>query len=526
MRYCLFIFSLSAFLSLSLFSQSTNISEGNIFDGEPFMLVNPQNQQHIIIVWMGFDGFDLIKIKERVSFNGGNTWSEIIEIPHITSGFTSADPSMEFDSDGNVYLCFIDYNPAGTAGAVLVYKSSDGGLTWNAATEVIDAFADGFEIPIDRPWITIDRSGGSNDGNIYITTKPAPWIPFPNRNYFISSTNNGVSYNDWRYIDTIGWRIGSFIQAPMATPAVSAVGIFHTIYPAWEFTENILPRFILASSENAGGTFTYREVIESGGDELITDTSAKVGYLLKCNPTDPNHLAFFTILQTAGDADIYLFETFNAGNTWNEQVRVNDDPINTGKMQDLVWANFDLDGDLLVSWRDRRNAADTGFSVSSEIYGVIRWKDSLEFSDNFKISNTLVEFDDVLLGSGNDFMCNAMINDTIYAVWGDTRDGFLNIWFNKISANTLSGTGIQNITSESKELITIYPNPSSNFVTIDCKNMFKLFIYDILGNCLLTMPEIKNDLVYIDISKFPIGIYTVKIITNSQKEFSRQFTKN
>ena len=526
MRYLLLIFFLSGFIFTSLFSQSTNISEGNIFDGEPYMLVNPQNQQHIIIVWMGFDGFELVKIKERVSFNGGNSWSEIIEMPHTTAGFTSADPSMDFDSDGNVFLSFIDYNPAGTAGAVLVYKSMDGGLTWEEPTEVIDAFADGMELPIDRPWMVIDKSGGVSDGNIYITTKPAPWIPFPNRNYFISSTNNGMSFNDWRNIDTMGWRIGNFIQAPMATPAVSNNGTFHTIYPAWEFTENILPRFILASSSNAGGTFNYHEVIESAGDELITDTSAKVGYLLKCDPINADHLAFFTILQTEGDADIYLLETFNAGNTWNDQIRVNDDPINSGKMQDLVWANFDLDGDLLVSWRDRRNAIDTGFNVSSEIYGAIRWKDSLEFSKNFKISNTLVEFDDVLLGNGNDFMCNAMINDTIYATWGDTRDGNLNIWFNKISALTLAGTGIQNIASESKELITIYPNPSSDLISIEYKTIDNILIYDILGSCVFQLNDVNRNLVNIDITHLQSGNYTVKIVGNNNKEISRQITKN
>ena len=335
-----------------------------------------------------------------------------------------------------------------------------------------------------------------------------------------------MSFNDWRNIDTMGWRIGNFIQAPMATPAVSLNGTFHTIYPAWEFTENILPRFILASSSNAGGTFNYHEVIESAGDELITDTSAKVGYLLKCDPINADHLAFFTILQTEGDADIYLLETFNAGNTWNDQIRINDDPINSGKMQDLVWANFDLDGDLLVSWRDRRSATDTGFSVSSEIYGAIRWKDSLEFSNNFKISNTLVEFDDVLLGNGNDFMCNAMINDTIYAAWGDTRDGNLNIWFNKISALTLAGTGIQNIASESKELITIYPNPSSDLISIEYKTIDNILIYDILGSCVFQLNDVNRNLVNIDITHLQSGNYTVKIVGNNNKEISRQITKN
>ena len=167
-----------------------------------------------------------------------------------------------YDNAGNLFLSYIDYNPFGTSGKAVVRKSTDGGYTWGEPVEVMDVFSDPGEAAVDRPWMVIDKSGTSTDGNIYITTKPAPWIPFPNRNYIIASTNNGLSFNPWKYIDGPGGAIGDFIAAPMASPAVGIDGTFHCVYPSWDPAENLLPRFILASSEDAANTFTYQEVLE------------------------------------------------------------------------------------------------------------------------------------------------------------------------------------------------------------------------------------------------------------------------
>jgi hypothetical protein len=40
-------------LLTGLHSQSINISNGELFDGEPFMVVNSTNTSHIVIAWMG-----------------------------------------------------------------------------------------------------------------------------------------------------------------------------------------------------------------------------------------------------------------------------------------------------------------------------------------------------------------------------------------------------------------------------------------------------------------------------------------
>lgn len=495
------------------FAQDTQVSAGNIFDGEPYLTINPENPQHIVVAWMGFDGLDLVQIKVRISMDGGTNWSIPVDIPHISPGYTCADPSMDWDSEGNLYLSYIDSHPAGTNGKVLVRKSSDGGYTWGAPAEVIDAWDDGLEVPVDRPWMAIDRSGGPLDGQIFITTKPAPWIPFPNRNYLTTSAD-GISFGDWRYIDTTGWQIGDFIQAPMAAPAVGSDGVFHVVYPAWEISENLFPRFVHAASTSGGNTFTYTEMQESSGDDLSSDTTAKKGYQLLVNPADPDNLVFLWIFAPFGDNDIYLLESTNGGTSWSAPIRINDDPTGNDVMQDLVWADFDADGDLAVCWRDRRNAADTGFAVQSEIWGAVRWKDSLAFSGNFRVSAPNTAFDSVLFENGNDFMALQFAQDTLYAAWGDTRDAVLRIWFNKVSAHDPTTAIEQTLSMESLTSLKVYPNPARDQVRIEGPLCTTYMAIDMHGNQIPLRVDQQGN---ISVEHLPAGYWFISGSTTSQQ---------
>jgi hypothetical protein len=182
-------------------------------------------------------------------------------------------------------------------------------------------------------------------------------------------------------------------------------------------------------------------------------------------------------------------------------------------MQDLIWADFDHDGDLVVSWRDRRNAADSSYSTSSEIWASFRSKDSIEFSPNFRISDTIISYDSVLAAKGNDFMCIKLVNDTLNAVWGDVRNGKLNIWFNRMSLNgTILST--HQLNSESLPSIHIYPNPTSSKFLIEGIVMEQINIYDQQGKGLLTEQySEKSNSVTISLDNFSKGIYFLHIKT-------------
>lgn len=514
------ILILSSGIFSRAFSQNSNISQGNVFDGEPYLEINPLNTQHLVVAWMGFVPFKYISIKTKVSFNGGQTWSNVVAIEHTNPVYGSADPSLAFDSKGNLFLSYIDYDKTIDSGSVYVRKSIDGGLSWEAPVEVINIHSDPDKKPVDRPWINIDKSGGKHDGNIYITTMPPKVfgpLPPPYHPYFIRSTDGGSTFDKWKYIDddSPGWLSGSIIPQPAPFSTVSKSGVFHCVYPSWVFTQNINPQYIFASSNNAGETFTYSS-IEIPFDLIKNnDTLAKKGYPLISNPADENHLVFFHLIQPHGDSDVYMWESFDGGKTWSDSLRINDDPIGNNRMQDLIWADFDNDGDLVVSWRDRRNGDDSTYTTSSEIWGAVRNKDSTNFYPNFQITDKSISYDSVLAMKGNDFMCIKFRNDTINAVWGDPRSGRLNIWFQKMyyDGTILSS---QEISSEGTPDIRIYPNPTKSNVLIKGNGLKRIVLLNINGEELRKYDELVNINEFnIDMNNFDNGVYFLRIITKN-----------
>ena len=509
---------IGVFLQSILLAQNVNISNGFVFDGEPYLAINPNNSQHMVVAWMGFKMYNQIVIKTKASFDGGQTWSVANYAPHTNPAYGSADPSLEFDNAGNVFLCYIDFDDLIDSGSVYVRKSIDGGLNWNAPVEVINAHSDAGKYPVDRPWISIDNSGGSSGGNIYITTMPPKvfgYLPPPYHPYFILSVDGGNSFEPWVFLDTAGWLAGDYIPQPMPTNTVTTNGIFHAAYPSWVVSQNIYPQYLLASSSDGGNSFSYKSIVNLSGNTAFNDSLAKKGYLLRSNPNNPDHLIFLLLLKNYGDGDVFMLESFNSGNTWSGLTRVNDDPIGNNRMQDLIWADFDLDGDLIVTWRDRRNAPDSTYTTSSEIWGAFRHKDSLYFSPNFLISDTQASYDTILASPGNDFMCVKFRNDTINAVWCDIRSGRLNIYFQRKSING-SPLSIQQISSEIVPILTISPNPANEFINIGAKSITQLTIFDSFGSVLLQIDNpIAKDEMTLNIKEFPSGNYILRVLSEN-----------
>ena len=498
----------------SLSGQNENLSGSVVFDGEPYIAINPNNSQHMVAVWQGYKFLNLIVIKTKVTFNAGQTWSTKVDIPHTNPDFQSADPSLAFDNSGHVFLSYIDYQTSIDSGYVYVRKSTDGGLSWGNPVQVISAHSDPGKYPVDRPWITVDRSGGPTNGNVYITTMHPSvfgYLPPPYHPYFIASTNNGTSFNPWRYLDTTNWLTGNSIQQPMPSSCVAGDGTLYSVYPSYVPGQNPFPQFVLASSTDGGNSFAYNTLF--AGIVSANDNLSKKGYLLRSNPSDVNHLAFFYLDAPNGDIDVYMRESFNKGANWSSAIRINDDPIANDRMQDLVWADFDTDGDLVVSWRDRRNGSDSTYSASTEIWGAVRWKDSTSFSPNFQIADALAAHDTILEGAGNDFMCIKLNEDTLNAVWGDTRNGKLTVWFQRMG---LDGTliSVQQLSSENVPDVSLFPNPSANIIQLHGHQILKAEIYSQEGKKVMsTINNQASNTIEMDIRSLANGLYVIQIST-------------
>lgn len=507
----LFTLLLFVIYSIQLYSQNQNISDGTVFDGEPYLVIDPTNSQHLVAAWMGFQVSQNIAIKTSYSNDGGVNWSAPIWQSHQFVNNSSADVSMAYDLNGNLYLCYIDYDNVNfTNGGVYVRKSIDGGISFGPAVEAISITDCPNKLCIDRPWMVVDKTGSINDGVVYVTTMNAdqPTLVSPPYNPYLSvSIDNGNSFLTPRYLDTLNFLAGSTISQPMPSPTITSSGTFYAIYTSYEpITQGPFAHLYLAKTDDAGLNITHIDAF-SGSGNSVTDPYAKKGYLLKSDPSDINHLAYFFLSQVNGDADVYFMETYDGGSIWSSQQRINQDPIGNGKIQDLVWADFDSDGDLAICWRDRRNGAGTTYQETTEIYATIRWKDSISFSNDFSISDMAAAHDDILDGSGNDFMNVNFLNDTLYAVWGDVRTGILSIYLNKIGlANGTSSLIL--INKEIYEPIIIYPNPSNDRIFLrKSMNINSYTIVDDQGKIVLSGGHFPID--GIDIENLPIGIYEI-----------------
>ena len=502
-------------------AQNRNLSNGRFFDGEPYLAIHPQNEAHLVVAWMSVVPGSRVVIKTRVSLDGGQSWSPAVALPHIVSGYTSADPSLGFDRSGNLYAVYVDYsgfNASPLEGAVLICRSTDGGFSWSAPEEVINLDFDPGKRAIDRPWLAIDRSGGPYDGQIYVSTMNAKDATGPFNPYISYSADPGLNFVT-RYLDSSGWLAGSFIPQPMPTPAVAADGIFYAVYPSYVISQGLLPRFILAFSEDGGRSIRYRSVFESstlGGDSL-----AKSAYLLRCDPSDPAHLAFFFLDRSEGDLDLCMTESFDRGQSWSDKIRINDDPRGNGIMQDLLWADFDNEGNLIAAWRDRRNSHTAGYISDYEIWAAYRHRDSLHIGKNFRLSDSLIPFRDILKGSGNDFLCIRLRNDTLHAVWGDTREEKLNIWYQKSGPEGMI-LSVSNLADEKPSPFSIFPNPARQQIIIRGEGIRHIRLFD--ANARLLMEKHfngKRENVSLETGNPGAGIYFLEIESKDFKTLEK-----
>jgi hypothetical protein len=473
---------------------------------------------------MGFkfsSGAYRIAIKTRASFDGGNSWSIVNTLPHFGTGFGSADVSMAFDNNGLLFISYIDYKQAPDSGGIYVARSFNGGINWDTPTKAFDMYDVANKRPIDRPWLVVDYSSTANSGTLYITTKPAPWIAPPNRNYFKVSSDSGYTWTSIDNVDGGTHLVGNLISAPMAAPATTINGNFCAAYPSYVTAQNPLPAYYLGTSSNKGQTFSYTTILAAVPTPL--DTNYKGGYRLVTNPIDSNKIVFLIPNSDNGDVDIMALHSNDGGQTWSGNIRVNDDTLANGKAQDMVWGSFNEQGNLVVTWRDRRNSTANGFwNAGYDFYYATSTDNGQTFSANQKLTSQFVSFDSVLTQSGNDFMSCVYSGDTLCTVWGDTRNGKMNIFFAKTIASTNTNVGISLLDGEETQW-KIFPNPTNDYLNITLPNEMlnkEISVYNASGKKLFSQ-TIRNTNININMQTFANGIYFLKA-GNDVKQFIKE----
>lgn len=353
-------------------------------------------------------------------------------------------------------------------------------MTWTSPVEAVDGLVTS-DKPVDRPWIVADKTGGSYDGNLYITTKNYEDGITTNHVYFTKSTDNGLTWDPLTIVDD---SIPCDLVTSMGALTVGADGTIYIAYISYHTVMSLFPRIILSKSMDGGSTFTESIVTNVTGASVINDT-LQGSVNLSANPTDPNNLIFTFTDGRNGDADILCIRSSNGGSTWNNvsPVRINDDATGNGNEQDMCWATFAPDGTYAAAWRDRRNG---GTSVVSpfEIWVATSDDGGASFATNKKVSTSLSN--DIPIVKGNDFIGIALSNDFLFTSWCDYRTGNYEIFMNRDSLQSL--VSIDEI-SDNKLNVHCYPNPFSEEIT------FSFVLNESVGNTKISVYDVNGKLV-------------------------------
>lgn len=300
----------------------------------------------------------------HVSGDGGRSWLPVEPVPELPEGAERCyAPEVAFGADGRLYYLFVGLHGQGNApmGAFLV-TSDDRGQTFSAPEQLLGA---------NRYMVrlALDTDQGSQ-GRLHLVwveaTSPPPvggFGPPPNPVMAAHSDDGGATWSD-------PVQVSDPDRDRVVAPAVVVDdGAVHVAYydlqddvrdyqglegPAWGGTWSL----VVSSSLDGGQRFTRHRVVDDG---VVAGERVMLIFT-----TPPPALAvdragrLFAAWADArhGDRDVLLRRSPDAGETWESPVRVNDDPLASGRDQHLPRVGVSPEGRVDVVFADRRDDPD------------------------------------------------------------------------------------------------------------------------------------------------------------------------
>lgn len=108
---------------------------------EPWLAVNPRNPANLVAVSRAIQG-SAVGLASYASFNGGTTWHSNGLLPGVTDIF-DGNATVAFDTAGTCIACGLTGpNTRKQQGYVLVWRSADGGRTFQPPITAVNGFLD------------------------------------------------------------------------------------------------------------------------------------------------------------------------------------------------------------------------------------------------------------------------------------------------------------------------------------------------------------------------------------------------
>jgi hypothetical protein len=341
---------------------------------EPRLAVDPTNPNHLVGVWIQ----DRLSIVAGVSFDGGQSWSEVV-VPGLTtaSGGSfdhASDPWVAFGPTGALFASSLVVTVDGQGNiqksGVAVSQSTDGGLTWGPPTLLSQTSSPA--VFNDKDSITADP----HNANLVYTVWDQPNTNFPNagpaaQTFLSRSTDGGQTWSAPQVIfqspgnDTsVGHQIvvlpnGTLVDAFVEFHFDSSTNTSSYLLDAMRSSDGGLTwsQPVVAAQEMPFGPFDpfNGDAVRSAGvlPEVAADPSSGNLYAVwedgRFSP-----LAFGT---RAYDSIAFSMST-DGGLTWSSPMAINQTPANLSEPVDRQAMNPSIavgaDGTVAVTYYDFR----------------------------------------------------------------------------------------------------------------------------------------------------------------------------
>ena len=474
-KRCIVSIALLIFIISSITTNSitipTNVRLTNIplLNNEEQAWICPTDSNIIIANWRDFRlGYRQIGLGR--STDGGQTWTDsLIAKPnqYLQEDSKQSDPTLTVDRFGNFYMSVLDYDGFGFTDKSLIafYKTTDKGLTWTGPVPVPNVVLDDPDIFEDKQFITVDRTAGPYDGNVYCS-----WTRFnnPDRIVFVRSIDGAASFQDTVIVGPTQTSTGcgaSVIDAgQFSIPAVSSNGDVHVFWQG----------YALDSGGACTGTITIKHVVSTDGGQSFTveDTILSVSGYMTANggintysqpvvdaditggPFDGNLYMAFT--NTGPEdinfkSDVDFVRSTDNGLSWSDRIQINDalDYENIDSFHPWLFCN--TEGVISVVFYDQRN--DSPAYMLFDLYAAYSFDGGLTFTSNHRISSASSSPADLfankaanpepvtkpwiinedgsktptyvspMAGLIGEYISVSSFEDKMAAVWTDSRDG-------------------------------------------------------------------------------------------------------